>query len=238
MFLLYTDFGVHGPYVGQLHTVLAQQAPGHPVIDLMHDAPRFNPPAAGCLLAALAGHFPPATICVAVIDPGVGSTRRPVAVQAGQHWFVGPDNGLFNRLGAVFEQLHWHEITWRPALLSASFHGRDLFAPMAAALAKNTAHDRLQPLPAPAPVTELAEVIYIDGFGNAMTGLPADSLPAGAILMAHGQAYAAAETFSAVPVGSPFWYRNSLGLAELAVNQGSAADSCGLQIGDPITISA
>lgn len=236
MILLYTDFGFTGPYVGQLHGVLAEQAAGEIVIDLMHDAPRFNPSAAGCLLASLARHFPPAAICVAVIDPGVGSNRRPVAVKAGSHWFVGPDNGLFNALGSLFPSPEWFEIRWRPTALSASFHGRDLFAPVAAMLANGRTEDCLQPIGAPRGADALQEVIYIDTYGNAMTGIPADRLGETAQLRVGHQVLAPAPNFSAVPVGQAFCYRNSLGLIEIAINQGHAAETLNLRIGDPVAL--
>ncbi len=236
MLLLYTDFGSAGPYVGQLHGALSQQAPGLTVIDLMHDAPRFNPVAAGRLLTALTRHFPRGCVCMAVIDPGVGGPRRPLAVRADGHWFVGPDNGLFAYLGNLYSDVDWFEILWRPDHISASFHGRDLFAPVAARLATNKAMETLAslltPIDAPVPRDlQCAEIIYIDGFGNAMTGLDANLLPESASLSIHGSCYAMANTFSDLPVGKAFWYCNSLGLAELAVNRGSAASILGLAVG-------
>lgn len=236
MIFLYTDFGLDGPYVGQLHSVLAEQAPTERIIDLMHDAPRFQPATAGCLLSALALHFPPASICLAVIDPGVGSERRPVVVKADEHWFVGPDNGLFDHLGHRFNTVEWFEIIWRPARLSASFHGRDLFAPVAAAIANGQAEDKLAPIGPAELAAELSEVIYIDGYGNAMTGLNADRLPTEATLVVGGQTLRQAGTFSHVPTGQGFWYKNSLGLVEIAVNQGQAAAMLALRIGDPVEV--
>ena len=94
MILLFTDFGLEGPYVGQMKAVLHREAPGVPVVDLMHDAPAFDPRAAAYLLAALAPEMPPDFIVLAVVDPGVGGARRPLTVAAGGRWYVGPDNGL------------------------------------------------------------------------------------------------------------------------------------------------
>ena len=236
MILLYTDFGWQGPYVGQMHTVLNARAPGISVIDLMHDAPAFKPTAAGRLLAALAQHFPPQSVCVAVIDPGVGSTRRPVAVQADGHWFVGPDNGLFEYLGSSKELPRWFEITWQPDEMSNSFHGRDLFAPVGAALATNKADRFLRPLEAPSvQAKNLAEIIYIDGYGNAMTGLDADAINPEQCLCTAGESLHFARTFSDVEPGHAFWTQNSLGLIEIAVNQGSAASQLNLEIGSPVS---
>ena len=88
MILLFTDFGWQGPYVGQMHAAIHGIAPGVPVVDLMHDAPTFEPRAAACLLEALATHWPPESVVVAVVDPGVGSARLPLAVQAGGRWLA------------------------------------------------------------------------------------------------------------------------------------------------------
>lgn len=235
MILLYTDFGTQGPYVGQMHAVLAQRAPGVPVIDLMHDAPAFNPRAAGALLAALARQFPPQSICIAVIDPGVGGERRAVAVQAGGHRFVGPDNGLFEYLSPTLGRAEWFEIQWRPDGLSDSFHGRDLFAPIAAALALDQAQQYLQPIAAPdKPTPKPPEVIYIDAYGNAMTGLSGDALEKSAVLHIAGHSLSHARVFSDADPGQAFWTVNSQGLVEVAVNQGSATRQLELQIGTPV----
>ncbi len=244
MILLYTDFGSAGPYVGQMHAVLAREAPGRPAIDLMHDAPRFAPRPAAYLLAALAEQAPAGAVFLAVVDPGVGTARAPLVVQAGGHSFVGPDNGLLalvarqrGRRGAPPSA--W-EIDWRPQCLSASFHGRDLFAPIAAQLARGgvpaVRPRQLDSLIGHDWPDSLAETIYIDGYGNAMTGLRAAALPAGARLVVAGRRLARAETFAAVAPGEAFWYANACGLAEIAVNQGAAAEALGLTLGSPIGI--
>jgi S-adenosylmethionine hydrolase len=95
MILLFTDFGYEGLYVGQMKAVLARDAPNVPVIDLMHDAPAHDPRSAAYLLAALVPEMPEGAVCLAVVDPGVGSDRTPLVVNADGRWFVGPDNGLF-----------------------------------------------------------------------------------------------------------------------------------------------
>ena len=128
MIVLFTDFGVTGPYVGQMKSVLCQQASTIPVIDLMHDAPTFDPQAAAYLLASLVSEFPHDSVFLCVVDPGVGSDRRPLIAKINERWFVGPDNGLFNivaRHALDISKMKWWEITWQPERLSASFHGRD-----------------------------------------------------------------------------------------------------------------
>ena len=240
MILLFTDFGFEGPYVGQMKAVLHQAAPGIPVVDLMHDAPAFAPRAAAYLLAALAPEMPQAGIVLAVVDPGVGGARRPLVVEAGGLRYVGPDNGLLGPVARRAERPRVWEITWRPERLSASFHVRDLFAPVAARLARGEAPPGKAEDPAmligwdwPA---ELAQVVYIDRFGNAMTGLRAAGLADGAVLIQGGQRVGRARTFSDVPPGTAFWYENANGLAEIAVNQGRADETLGLAPGSAVNI--
>jgi len=239
MIVLFTDFGNRGPYVGQMKAVLAQQAPGQALIDLMHDAPQFNPRAAAYLLAAYVDEFPLHTVFLCVVDPGVGNPeRKPVMMQADGRWYVGPDNGLLELIAQRADTAQWHEITWQPPRLSASFHGRDLFAPVAASLARGLLPEHTPCLERPAfnGPADLAEVIYIDAFGNAMTGLRASGLSSKTRLKVNAQVFARATTFSDVPPGSGFWYANANGLAELAVNRGRADLHFGLNIGSTVLI--
>lgn len=238
MILLVTDFGLAAPYQGQMKAVLHAEAPGVPVIDLLADAPAFQPRPAAYLLAALAESLPRESVFLCVVDPGVGGKRAPVAFRAGRRWFVGPDNGLMAIAGRRPGDTQAWEITWRPAQLSASFHGRDLFAPIAATLARGQAPPGRSLDPDALVGTDwpddCAAVIYIDGYGNVMTGLRAAMLPDGVELIAGDHRVARAGTFSDVPAGAPFWYANSSGLAEIAVNQGHAAEALGLRIGDQV----
>lgn len=239
MILLFTDFGWAGPYVGQMKAVLAEGAPGVPVIDLMHDAPAFRPRPAGVLLAALLGEIPAGAVVLAVVDPGVGTPRAPLVVAADGRRLVGPDNGLFEPALRRARSAEAWRITWQPARLSASFHGRDLFAPVAARLARG------EPVPGePVPLDRvrrpdwpevLAEIVYVDAYGNAMTGLSAGALPPDAMFTIAGRRIAAAAVFGAVPPGTAFWYVNSLGLIEIAINQGDAAAALGLAIGTAVS---
>ena len=235
MIALFTDFGWRGPYVGQLHAVFARDPRSPPVIDLMHDAPPCNPRAAAHLLAALATWMPAGTVWVAVVDPGVGSERRAIVVQADDHWFVGPDNGLLDVVSARASRTRWWRIEQRPATGSATFHGRDLFAPVAARIARGEAPPgrEIDPAHADGAGQELAEIVYVDGYGNAATGLRAPYAGAG-ILQVAGTALARARTFADVAQGEPMWLVNSIGLVEIAVNHGSAAARFGLQIGSAV----
>jgi S-adenosylmethionine hydrolase len=239
MIVTFTDFGLEGPYLGQVKAVLHRLAPGVPVVDLMADAPAFDPRASAYLLAALAEEFPAGTVFFAVVDPGVGGSRTPLVASIGGRLFAGPDNGLFEPAMRRAADVACWAIDWRPARLSASFHGRDLFAPVAAALAAGKTPEQagcraIAPPRRPDWPDDLAAVIYIDRYGNAWTGLRASILPAGAVLTVRGRRLARARTFSDVPAGEAFWYENSSGLAEVAVNGGSAAALLGIEAGQEL----
>ena len=135
MIVLCTDFGLEGPYTGQVKAVLARAAPAVPVIDLFADLPAFRPQLAAYLLAAYGEAFVAGDVILAVVDPGVGGARAALAIEADGRWYVGPDNGLFEIVLRRAHAARCWRIEWRPAALSATFHGRDLFAPVAARLA-------------------------------------------------------------------------------------------------------
>src|SRR5438445_393973 len=139
MIVLFTDFGLEGPYTGQMKAVLHQMAPGIPTIDLFADAPAGNPKAAAYLLAAYAQWFAGGTTFLCIVDPGVGGPRPPVILEADGCWYVGPGNGLFEFVERRAAKARSFDIEWKPENLSASFHGRDLFAPVAAMLARGDA---------------------------------------------------------------------------------------------------
>ena len=240
MIVLFTDFGLDGPYTGQVKAVLYRTAPGIPVVELFADAPAGRPEPAAYLLAAYGVWFPPGTVLLAVIDPGVGGPRLPVIVEAQGRWYVGPDNGLFELVSRRAGSARTWEILWRPETLSASFHGRDLFAPVAGWLARGERPAREPRSPeigghADWP-DDLPEIVYVDRYGNAMTGLRGSLLPDGARLVVSGCVLRRARTFSDVRSGEAFWYENSNGLAEIAVNSGRAADALHLTIGSPVTV--
>ncbi|MEJ2142774.1 MAG: SAM-dependent chlorinase/fluorinase [Gammaproteobacteria bacterium] len=238
MIVLFTDFGWNGPYVGQIKAVLCEKAPGIPVIDLMHDVPSFDTVAASYLLASLVKQFPQDTVFISVVDPGVGHPERmPYMVQADGRWFIGPDNGLFNVIEKQADEVQRYEILWRPASMSSSFHGRDLFAPVAAMLTSwEMPENRLLESRDITVADDLYQVIYLDHYGNAMTGIQAGNLSEQNKLIVMGRELHYAETFSMVTRGEAFWYFNSNGLVEIAVNQGSAMQQLSLQVGSAIDI--
>jgi hypothetical protein len=236
--VLFTDFGVRDPYVGQVKARLAEYAPAQLVVDLLHEVPDFNPHAGAHLLAAFVTVFQPGSVFLAVVDPGVGTPREAVVVKAGGCWFVGPDNGLLSIVAARHADTRLWRITWQPAGISSTFHGRDLFAWVAAEIARGEfPADRLTPidkLKVEFDPGDLARVIYNDHFGNAWTGLR--GVPKDARVSAAGRKFKHSDSFGFVAKGEGFWFINSVGLLELAVNRGSAAATYGLKVGDPVQV--
>ena len=172
----------------------------------------------------------------------MGGARKPVAVLADDRWFVGPDNGLLSVVAARANQAEAFAIGWKPESLSASFHGRDLFAPVAALLARGDRQaaglGRKARLVDDFGENDLAEIIYVDHYGNGMTGLRTGGLPRAARLVVGGRRITRARVFSEVPHGEIFWYENSLGLAEIAANGASAEGKLGLLVGQTVAIES
>jgi hypothetical protein len=173
-------------------------------------------------------------VFLAVVDPGVGGKRGAIVVEAGGRCFVGPDNGLFSILWQRSPHRRCWQIKWRPQRLSSSFHGRDLFAPVAAALAtERVPVGWLVPKPKPdvlLPGGELARVIYVDHYGNAATGLTKFRTSWRLRAGRHSLRYA--RTFEEAT--GPFWHANSMGLVEIAAPRGSAAARLRLKVGSVV----
>jgi len=253
MIVLFTDFGLGGPYLGQVKAVLHVDAPNVAVIDLFSDAPAHDPKASSYLLGAYCEGFPDASVFLAVVDPGVGGERRALVIRAGKYWYVGPDNGLAEILirrqeteTEMENSIDVWEIIWKPDRCAASFHGRDIFAPIAARIACGEDPDagtgcfrRLEPslIRRSDWPDDLPEIVYIDHFGNAMTGVRSGSLEAGQSLAIDGISLKQVETFTDVPPGDMFCYGNANGLMEIAVNQERADEKMGLEIGKMISIN-
>lgn len=236
---LLTDFG-DGPYVGQMQLLLSDLAPEVPVVPLINDLPPHRPELAAYLLPALARGMPTGTLYACVVDPGVGTDRDLLLVRAGDDWWLGPDNGLLIPLLHQHRVAQIHRVTWRPARMSASFHGRDLFMPLAARLVAGDWPDAeaiaAEPLVNNDWPAESWRVCYCDAFGNLMTGISADRIAPDATLRAGGRLLRGARTFSDVAPGEAFWYRNAFDLVELAVNQGRAEQVLGVGLGEPLTL--
>lgn len=240
MLVLFTDFSLEDPYAGQMKAVLHAHAPQIPVVDLLHRVPDYDACAGAHLLHALASAFPTGSVFLCVVDAGVGSCRGAVVIEADGKWYVGPDNGLLSVVAARAQRVAYWRIVWRPEVLSASFHGRDLFAPIAAKVATADMPQGwlvpIEGLEHRLGADDLFQVIYIDHYGNAMTGIRGESLDPSARVLVAGRELVYARVFSEVPSGEAFWYVNSCGLVEIAINCGHAARSHGLQVGHLVTV--
>ncbi|MDD5390837.1 MAG: SAM-dependent chlorinase/fluorinase [Gallionellaceae bacterium] len=241
MLVLITDYGWHDPYVGQMKALLAGLAPGTTVIDLLHTVPDFNAHAGAHLLAALCRDLPAGTVVLAVVDPGVGGPREAVVVEADGRYYVGPDNGLLSLVAGRAQITRTWRIHWRADNCSDSFHGRDLFAPIAAWIATgNFPDDKLTPvdgLQVRFDTAELPRILYIDHYGNAWSGIRGGVAEAGANIEVKGQILPWRRVFIEAGKGEAFWHVNSSGLVEIAVNRGSAAEKLGLKVGDLVRLS-
>jgi hypothetical protein len=238
MIALCTDFGLGGPYMGQVRAVLARLAPQVPAVDLFADLPAFSPQLAAYLLAACALRLEAGDVVLAVVDPGVGSARRALIVEADGRWLTGPDNGLFEPILRRARISRAWSIAVPEQGIAPTFHGRDVFAPAAARLALGEAPQGAQVEPSRflSWPDDLPAIAYVDHYGNAMTGLRAAHLAADTVLQVAGQCIARKRIFADVPPGEALWYENANGLAEIAVNGGSAAAIFGLTPGTPVEV--
>jgi len=241
MLVLFTDYGWNDPYVGQIKAVMAREAPGVPVIDLLHSVPDFNPHAGAQLLDAMARTMPVGVVFFCVIDPGVGAARNALVIEADGRWFVGPDNGLLSIVAGRAKVCKVWKIHWQPEAFSATFHGRDLFAPIAAWIAVGDFPvDKMSLLPAPNiqfDAADLPRVLYIDHYGNAWTGIRGGLADSSSQVVVKGKSIAWRQVFADAGKGEIFWYVNSVGLIEIAANRASAAALLDLKVGDLIKLS-
>ncbi|MDH4228820.1 MAG: SAM-dependent chlorinase/fluorinase [Nitrospirota bacterium] len=246
---LTTDFGHHDPYVGIMKGVILSICPTARIVDLCHEVPPFNVDQGAFLVSQSLGFFPPGTIHVVVVDPGVGGPRRALVAQGRSAFFVGPDNGVLAPLLEADGQLVAHQIgvpDFLPARRSATFHGRDVFAPAAAHLAMGKAPaafgpritDNLaRPLPGAAQVTEgwRGMVLHIDRFGNLVTSLPEELVDRiRSVTLGHHTVYRARHYGDVLP-GVAAFIPGSSGRIEVFVRDGSAAELLGAHVGGPVT---
>jgi S-adenosyl-L-methionine hydrolase (adenosine-forming) len=252
---LTTDFGLRDPFVGIMKGVILSRAPQARLVDLTHDIGPQDVLAGALVLRHATPYFPAGTIHVAVVDPGVGGSRRPLCVETTAGLLVGPDNGLLSLAAPPAEVrgiIHLTDERFFLSPRSATFHGRDVFAPVAAALACGTPPaalgapaDDLVRLDVPEPHREAGaitgRVLYADHFGNLVTNVPESALAdldrgrltlrAGSTVLTgiHG-------SYASVATGHPVAVVGSWGLVELAVRDGSARAALGLDVGDGVRI--
>jgi S-adenosylmethionine hydrolase len=236
---LTTDFGLKDPFVGAMKGVILSLAPGVQIIDITHDIPSYDVIEASIVLYEACRYFPAGTIHVVVIDPGVGSARRPIAL-AGKgkethQIFIAPDNGVLSLvLGSAVARHITNDSLFRNPV-SQTFHGRDIFAPVAARLAAGTSLESVGPT-----VSDLVTlssfrnptVLRVDKFGNLQTNLRRDQLGIGFAIRAGGiEVRRILSSYSEALPGEIFAIEGSAGLVELCLNQGSAANRLNLQRG-------
>lgn len=254
MITLLTDFGDRDAYVGVMKGVIAQIAPQSTTIDLTHQIPPQNLLAARFALANAVPYFPPDTIHIAVVDPGVGSSRKGIAVQLANGFVVCPDNGIGSGIWALNRAIAAVELTnsqyWRVPNPSSTFHGRDIFAPVGAHLANGVpleelgqamAIDRLIKLELPAVEINQRQITgciqYVDRFGNLITNIPGDLVAAPWQVEINNSAIASGKTYSDVATGRAITLVGSHGWVEIAVNGGSAESELNLTWRDKIQIT-
>jgi S-adenosyl-L-methionine hydrolase (adenosine-forming) len=236
---LLTDFGLSDSYVAEVKGELLSRAPSAVLVDITHQVPPGDVRAGQYLLARAWHRFPSGTVHLAVVDPGVGTARRALAAEAAGHRFVAPDNGLLSFVpdAARFVSLPI------PEDAAPTFHGRDVFAPAAAALATGTPLERLgspitdanhSPLPTPHHdgTALMGEVVYIDRFGTLVCNIPgAEVEPGVRIRVAGTDVGALRRTFGDVERGTLVAFVGSGGTVEIAVRDGSAARLLGVGVG-------
>ncbi|HVO37357.1 MAG TPA: S-adenosyl-l-methionine hydroxide adenosyltransferase family protein [Candidatus Acidoferrum sp.] len=254
---LTTDFGLRDPYVAEMKAVILSINSDATIVDVSHDVEKFNVRMGAYILACAAPYFPKGTIHVAVVDPSVGTERRAIVIETKRFFFVGPNNGVLALAAEKQEIKNVYQITNQKLMLSkvsATFHGRDIFAPAAAHLAKGTAPEefgsRISRIVTPSFAKNVkkgnvvaGEVLYVDDFGNVVTSFSGRELElVGAkeavcirfkgneLKLDIRKAYADAEN------QKPFALIGSHGFLEIAMNQASAAERLKAAIGDSILL--
>ena len=253
---LLTDFGLKDHFVGVMKAVIATIAPRARVIDLTHEIAPYQLCQARFALAQSWPYFPKRTIHVVVVDPGVGTARRPILVETANHRFIGPDNGIFSDLLDLPGTRVRHVANTKLFLpkVSATFHGRDIFAPVAAHLAAGVAASRVGPLVTDAiklppqravqtsERTWTGQVVCVDRFGNLTTNLSLTELPdltrrRFVLQLGSAELSALAPNYASGPAGQAIAVAGSSGYIEIAVNQNSAASRLGLGCGAPVELT-
>jgi S-adenosyl-L-methionine hydrolase (adenosine-forming) len=254
---LTTDYGTSDHLVGAMKGVILNIHPEVDIVDITHDVLQHDILDGALAIGQAYKYFPPRTIHVVVVDPGVGTERRPILVAAGQHYLVGPDNGVLSFAYGQAEDLHaWHIVSEHYFLhpVSNTFHGRDIFAPVAAWLSKSWQTSSFGE-----PITDLVRfnipkpkasgnilkgaVLRMDRFGNLITNFTPEDAPAlfavdgkFAIRVGNGQIRKLVQTFAQGAAGEAIAFLGSSGYLEIGVNKGSAGKTLGAGRGAEVTV--
>lgn len=251
---LTSDFGLRDGYVASMKGVLLSLCPEALLVDITHDPPPHEIIPAALILEATAPYFPPETVHLVVVDPGVGSSRRALALSAAGQYFVGPDNGVFTPFlaaGVAAGVVAIDEERLHVRRLSSTFHGRDLFAPAAAHIARGADYRALGAAVEdavrfewPAPRREgddlVAVVLHIDHFGNCITNLREADLSGFTIAAVRWRDFDFGRLrrhYAEVVPGAPIALINSMGRLEVALAQANAAVSLGINVGDEVRLT-
>ena len=256
---LLSDFGLRDPYVAEMKAVILSICPNVTIIDISHEVDKYDVRMGAYTLARAAPFFPEGIIHVAVVDPGVGTERRPIIIESKRGFYVGPDNGLL-MLSAIKEGIvHVYEVTNRRYMLrtvSKTFHGRDIFSPAAAHLAKGVKPSEFGPEISDPVVPSFVqpsvhgneirgEVVHVDGFGNIVTNVAEEYHKATGIkegerlsvtLKDNEVIVRLCSAYGDVSVNNPLAVVGSGGFLEVAVNRGSAAQKYDTKAGDKVVI--
>lgn len=252
---LTTDFGTADWFVGAMKGVMLRVSGRNRIVDITHDIPSGDIASGAFALASCYKYYPPQTIHVAVVDPGVGSERPAIAVKTENFAFIGPDNGLLSLAleTETIQQIHRienEELFCQP--VSRTFHGRDIFAPVAAHLGRGLEFSKIGPpqekytrLPWPSIGRRgndiVGEVIHIDRFGNAITNIAESMAPSDIALsrvtLPDGKLIPLKRFYQEVADGEPLALVGSCGYMEISINRGNAAEVFGLSVGSPVLVS-
>lgn len=256
---LLSDFGLRDPYVAEMKAVILSLCPQATIVDVSHGIRKFDIRMGAFILASAAPYFPKGTIHVAVVDPGVGTRRRPIIVETRRSLYVGPDNGLL-MLSAQNEEISrvYHVTNWRYMLpkVSRTFHGRDVFSCAAANLARGVPPSEFGPeirdyvtpkfaMPALKEEKILGEVVHVDDFGNLVTNITAktlenagirEGLPISVRLEGKTLRLKLCKAYGEVPLQQPLAIIGSSGFLEVSVNQGDASEKFSAKAGSPVEV--
>jgi len=258
---LLSDFGLKDPYVAEMKAVIYSINPDAPIVDVSHEVKKFDIQMGAFILASAAPYFPAKSVHVAVVDPGVGTSQRPIIVETAHSLYVGPDNGVLMLAASKETIVNVYEIAnpgYMLSVVSSTFHGRDIFAPAAAHLSLGVSpssfgsaiNDYVFPDFAKPNIENgllAGEVLYLDDFGNMISNISSESLEAAGLAGCRHVDVVLGEERLCLPLGSAYGdvsvgealvLVGSTGFVEVAVNQGCASKTYNVAVGDCFCVSA